>query len=220
MKNIYSTLLAMFIGLVTFAQTTTFGVKAGLISSSIKGDADQSLQSVLDFTNGMVTSASRTGFYGGAFINIPLGKGFILEPGINYAQKGYELNGSFDIKGAEFIGANAKAKLQSDYIDIPLLLKAEMGGLQIFAGPQISYLMNAKVKTTAGALGFDILNKTFDVSDQFNRLDAALTGGIAYQFKNGLGISGSYEHGMKKLDKGNNMAAYNRAFKIGLSLSL
>ena len=73
MKNIYTTTLAMFIGFSTFAQSTSFGVKAGLISSSIKGDADQSLQSVLDFTNGMVTSASRTGFYGGAFVNISLG---------------------------------------------------------------------------------------------------------------------------------------------------
>ncbi len=220
MKNIYLTTLAIFIGLSTFAQSTSFGVKAGLISSSIKGDANQSLQSVLDFTNGMVTSASRTGFYGGAFVNIPLGKGFILEPGLNYAQKGYELNGEFEIKGAEFIGANAKAKLQTDYIDLPLLLKADMAGLQIFAGPQISYLMNAKVKTTAGALGFDILNKTFDVTNQYNRVDAALMGGVGYQFKNGLGLSAAYEHGLKKLDKNNNLAAYNRTFKVGLSLSL
>ncbi len=220
MKNIYTILVAVLITYSSFAQSTSFGVKAGLISASVKGDANQSLQSILDYSNGMVTSASRTGFYGGAFVNIPIAAGFILEPGLNYAQKGYELNGDFNIKGVEFIGANATAKLQTDYIDLPLLLKADLGGLQIFAGPQLSYLMNAKVKTTAGALGFNILNKTFDITDQYNRFDAAITGGIGYQFKNGLSVSGSYEHGLKKIDANNNLAAYNRVYKIGLGISL
>lgn len=208
----------MFIFISSFSQKTSFGIKAGFISSSIKGEADKSLQSILEYANGMVTSANRTGFFGGAFVNFPLGKGFILEPGINYTQKGYQLVGDFNIKGAEFIGANAKASLQSDYMDLPLLLKADVGGLQLFAGPQISYLINAKVRTTAGALGFNILNKSFDVSDQYNRFDAGLTGGIGYQFKNGISLSGSYEHGLQKLDDGNNLAAYNRNFKIGLGI--
>ena len=174
------------------------------------------LTSLLDYTNDAIQSGSRTGFFAGGFVNIPLSEGISIEPGMYYAQKGYSLKGELNIKGAEFIGANAKAQLNSHYIDIPVVLKADMGGFQVFAGPQISYLVKADLRTTAGILGFNILNKTFDATSQFNKWDAGLTGGIGYQFNNGATITASYDHGLSKADANKNFEAYNRSFKVGV----
>ena len=203
---------------VAFAQKPSFGVRAGLASYSIKGDASNSLKSILEYTNGMVTTSGRTGFFGGAYASIPLGGGFSFEPGLYYTQKGYTMKGDLNIKGLEFLAANATAKLQSDYLDIPVLLKADLGGLQVFVGPQFSYLMKSNLKTTAGALGFNVLDKTFDMTTNFNKWDMGVTGGIGYQFSNGINVNASYDYGLSKIDANKNFDAYNRGFKVGLGL--
>jgi len=215
-------LLILCVLTATFAkaqQKTTIGIKAGLLSTEMKGDAVNSLKGLLDFTNGMVTTKGRTGFFAGGNVSVPLGKSVTIEPGIYYSQKGYELNGSIDIKGLGFLGANAKAQLQSQYIDIPLLVKFNLDGLQIFAGPQVSYLTKGNLKTTAGILGINLLNKTFDATSQLSRWDAALTGGVGYKFSNGMDISASYYYGLMKMDANNSINSFNRGFKLGLGIS-
>jgi hypothetical protein len=200
-------------------QAPSFGIRGGTSIATLKGDATSSLNSVLDYTNGAVSEAYRTGFYGGTYVNIPLGHGISVEPALYYAQKGYELKGELGIKGAEFIGANAKARLTTHYIDLPVVLKADLGGLQLFAGPQVSYLASAGLRTTAGVLGFNLLNKKMDATQQFNRWDAGITGGVGYQFANGVNISAAYDHGLSRVDAGQNMNAYNRSVKVGLGFT-
>lgn len=203
----------------SFAQISpSFGVRAGILSSGIRGDAPESLNNLLDFTNGMVTTADHTGFFAGVNVNLPVSENFSVEPGIYYSQKGYDLNGNLTGKGLDVIGVNAKASLQTQYIDIPVLLKGNFGGLQIFAGPQVSYLTQANLKTTAGLLGFNLLNTTMDATHQLNRWDAGVTGGIGYQFENGINIMASYDHGLMKADANKNMNAYNRAIKLGIGI--
>jgi hypothetical protein len=211
-------LLLSTIALSTFAmaQTTpSFGIKAGVSSSTIKGEAVNSLNGLIDYANDAITSNSRTGFFAGGNVSIPVGESFSIEPGVYYAQKGYELRGELNIKGAEFIGANAKAQLQSHYIDVPVLLKANVGGFQVFAGPQVSYLAKADLRTTAGVFGFNVFNRKMDASEELNRWDAGITGGIGYQFNNGFNLSASYDHGLSKVDANKSFDAYNRSFKIG-----
>jgi hypothetical protein len=212
-------LLLLFIVITStgFAQVTaSFGVRAGFSSAGMRGDAVNSLGNLLDFTNGMVTTNNRSGYFAGVYTSLPLGNIIAVEPGIYYSQKGYELNGALNVKGLEFLGANAKAQLQSSYIDVPVLLKANMGGFHVFAGPQVSYLTGANLKVTAGLLGFNLLNKTMDASNQFNRWDMGLLAGVGYQFANGLNITAAYDHGMQKTDAGKDLDAYNRSFKIGI----
>lgn len=205
---------------IAFAQTNpSFGIRAGVSSASMKGDAANSLNDLLDFTNGRITTGNHTGFFGGGYVNIPVTGQFSVEPALYYTQKGYELRGELNLKGLDFLGANAKAKLTSSYIDLPILLKGNFNGLQVFAGPQISYLAKSDLKTTAGILGFNLLNKTMDATEQFNRWDAGITGGVGYQFANGLNISAAYDHGLSRADKNKNMEAYNRSFKVGVGIS-
>lgn len=201
-----------------FAQTPVIGVEAGLSSFGMRGDAVNNLKDLLDFTDGMVKTQNRTGFYAGVNTSIPLGAGVSLEPGIYYTQKGYEMVGDFAIKGAEFLGANAKAKLQNDYIDVPVLIKADLGGLQVFGGPQISYLASSKLRTTASVLGFNLLNETLDAKDQFNSWDMGLMGGVGYQFKNGFNVNASYNYGLGKVDANKNVNGYNNGFKVGIGI--
>ncbi len=212
-------LLSSFVALSSFvfAQSSapSFGIKAGVSNSSLSGDAVNSLQGLVNVSNGAVTTSSRTGFFAGGYASIPVASNFSIEPGIYYSQKGYAVQGSFNVKGAAFLSAGAKAQLDMSYFDVPVLAKVNVSGLQIFAGPQVSYLASANLHTTAGALGFNFVNSTMDAKNQFNQWDVALTGGIGYQFANGFSVSAAYDHGLSKVDKGQNFNAYNRAVKVG-----
>ena len=220
MKKQFLLLSLTVITITGWSQTSpSIGIKAGLSSASMRGDAVNNLNDLLDFSNGMVTTRNRTGFFAGAYATLPISKSVAIEPGLYYAQKGYELQGELGFKGLEFLGANAKATLQSDYVDIPVLLKVNTGGFQIFAGPQISYLATSKLKTSAGVLGFNVFNNTLDATDQFNRWDMGLTAGIGYQFKGGVNVSAAYDYGLSKVDANKNVNGYNNAIKIGLGIS-
>jgi hypothetical protein len=211
---------SIIISTLTIAQVRpSFGVRAGVSSSGMRGDAVNNLKDMLDFTNGMITTGNRTGLFAGGYATIPLSDVLSVEPALYYSQKGYELKGELNIKGAEFLGVNAKAKLNSQYIDLPVMLKANMKGIQLFAGPQISYLAKADLNTTAGAFGINVLNRKMDATDQFNKWDASLTGGIGYQFTNGLNVMASYDHGLSKVDANQNMNSYNHSIKVGVGFS-
>jgi hypothetical protein len=217
MKKHILLIAAFSISLLSFAQSkTSFGVRAGVSYAGLRGEAMGNLNDLVDYTDGWVTTRGRLGFFAGGFANIPITNSFSMEPGIYYSQKGYIMRGELGIKGIEFLGANAKAALNMHYIDIPVLLKANVGGLQLFAGPQLSYLAKADLRTTAGAFGFNVYDKTYDATEQINRLDASLTGGIGYLFSSGLNITANYEHGLSKVDAGKRYNAYNRSVKIGV----
>jgi hypothetical protein len=220
MKKQFLLFASLAITAFGFAQNApSFGIRAGMTSTSMRGDAVSSLNDLIDYTNGMITTGNRKGFFAGGFVSIPLSQQIAIEPGVYYSQKGYSLNGALNQKGVEILNLNAKAQLQSQYIDLPVLLKANVGGLEIFAGPQVSYLTKADLRTSAGILGFNILNKKMDATEQMNRWDAGVTGGIGYQFKNGFGVSAAYDHGLSKADANKNMETYNRAFKVGAAFS-
>ncbi|MBA4140133.1 MAG: PorT family protein [Segetibacter sp.] len=221
MKKQILLLIAITISTLTMAQLKpAFGVRGGVSSANMRGDAVNSLGNILDFTNGMITTGNRTGFFAGGYAAIPLGDVMSVEPALYYSQKGYELKGALDVKGMGFLGANAKARLNAQYIDIPVLLKANINGFQVFTGPQVSYLMDAGLRTTAGVFGINLLNTKLDATSQFNRLDAGITGGIGYQFTNGLNVMASYDHGLTKVDANRSLNSYNRSFKVGIGMSL
>lgn len=220
MKKKILLILAVVISIAGFSQSKVYyGFRAGVSSADMRGDAVESLDNVLDFADDYISTGSRTGFYTGAYIGIPLGNTFSVEPGLNYSQKGYHVKGSLSVKGVDVLGINAKAQLQLNYLELPVLLKANIGGLQLFAGPQISYLINSDLKVSAGALGFNVLSYKLPVTSQFNHWDAGITGGIGYQFSNGINLAASYDYGLSKVDANKNIDAYNRMMKIGVGFT-
>lgn len=217
MKKQLLLIAAIIISTFAMAQVTpSFGIRAGLSSAGMRGDAVSNLNNIVDVANGMITTHNKTGFFAGAYAAIPVSEKFSVEPALYYTQKGYSLNGSLAMKAVKFLGVSAKADLNLEYIDLPVLLKANLNGFQVFAGPQISYLTKANFKTTAGVLGINLLNKKLDATAQFNRWDAGLTGGIGYQFSNGVNLTAAYDYGLSKVDANKSLNAYNHAFKVGL----
>ena len=207
----------IFLTIVTAHAQIKKGIYAGTTFTNWRGDATESLGNLVDATNGIITTEGKTGFFAGAFVEIPIGENISIQPGATYAQKGYAMKGDYSINKLEFIGVNASAKVNSQYIDLPLLLKVQPAkGLEIFAGPQVSFLLKSEMKLDAGALGFSFFKKTMDMTDQINPIDMGLTGGIGYAFDNGFFVSASYDHGLSKLDKNENFKAYNQAFKAGI----
>lgn len=220
MKKQILLLVAIAITTISFAQKkTSAGIKAGISHSGLRGNAMNNLQELIDFADGYISTSNRTGFFAGANIAVPLTNNISIEPGLYYSQKGYALKGEMNIKGLEFLGANAKASLNTQYIDLPVLVKASLGGFQLFGGPQLSYLAKADLRTTAGALGFNLYDNKFDATDELNKWDAGLVGGLGYQLSNGMNISASYEHGLSKVDANKRFESYNRSFKIGVGFS-
>jgi hypothetical protein len=220
MKKKFLLIVSVAVAATGFAQSKiSYGFKAGVSSATMRGDAVQSLNDVVDFAKDYVSTGSRTGFFTGTYVGIPLGKSISVEPGLYYSQKGYQLKGSLNVKGVDVLGVNAKVQLQMNYVELPVLLKVNVGGLQLFAGPQISYLVNAHLKASAGALGFNVLSYKLPVTSQFNHWDAGITGGIGYQFKNGLNLSASYDYGLSKVDAKSNFNAYNQMYKVGVGFS-
>ena len=214
----YKILLAIcsLFSLASFAQQITFGAGAGIINTGMRGNAVESIQQLLDVTNGVLNTKSVTGFYAGGFTNIPVSENLSIEPGLYYSAKGYELSGSYSVKGIGLLSAHASTRLHSSYIDVPLLLKINLNGFQVFAGPQLSYLTSAKITTSAGISIFNLITNKADVTNRLNRWDGGLTAGGGYQFSNGIRITGSYEHGLSKVDAGQNTNTYNKAFKLGV----
>ncbi|MGB8192114.1 MAG: porin family protein [Chitinophagaceae bacterium] len=219
MKNTILLFIAFTIASISFAQQPSFGVRAGYVSSGMRGEAVNNFKNLLDFTDGMITTSNHSGFFAGGYASIPVGEIVSIEPGLYYSQKGYDVKGTLKGKGVELLGVNAGAKLTSQYIDLPVLIKANISGFQVFAGPQVSYLAKSDLRTTAGVLGFNLLNTKMDATEQFNRWDVGLTGGVGYQFANGVNISAAYDHGLSKVDANQNFDSYNRAFKVGVGVT-
>jgi Outer membrane protein beta-barrel domain len=220
MKKFFTlTVLSAFIITSTKAQIS-YGVQAGVNIANWQGDAMQSLNDVVDLSNGYITTRSRTGFNVGTYVNIPLTEQISFEPGVMYSQKGYTMQGDLKIDALKFLGVNASAKVESHYIDMPLLLKAEVAkGLSIYAGPQISYLANTNLHVNSSILGISLLNRKLDLTDNFNRVDMGIVGGLGYQFDNGVNIKAGYDYGLSKLDKNENFKAYNRVIKLSVGFS-
>jgi len=211
--------ICLVVSVAAFAQRIQYGVGAGVTYFSIRGAATSNLNQALNFTNGIVTTRPVAGFYSGGYATFPVTDNFSVEPGLYYSSKGYAITGKYSVKGIDILSANATANLNTSYIELPLLLKANFNGLLLFAGPQIAYLTSARIKTTAGLAGINLFQSSLDITSQLNKWDAAIIGGIGYQFTNGLRITAAYERGLSKVDAAQNMVSYNEGFKVGAGIS-
>ena len=198
----------------------TYGIRSGVNYATWKGDDIQIIQDLVDKTDGYVVTKGRTGMHIGGYVKIPISEVFSFEPGLEYSKKGYSLKGDFQIPVLKYLGVNARAQVQSHYIDIPLVMKANVyKGLNVYAGPQVSYLLRSTLNAKIGVLGITLFNRGFGITERFNKVDMGLTGGIGYEFGNGLNIQAGYDYGLSKLDKNDNYQAYNRVVKISVGYS-
>ena len=198
----------------------SYGIRAGANFSKWQGDDLQIVEDLVEKTDGYLVTKGLTGFHAGGYVNIPISETFSFEPGLEYSKKGYSIKGDLKIDALKFLAVNAGAQVQQHYIDIPLVLKANVvKGLQVYAGPQVSYLVRSTLNAKVGVLGISLFNKGFGITERFNKVDLGLTGGIGYQFGNGINLRAGYDYGLSKLDKNDNYAAYNRVVKVSVGFT-
>ena len=198
----------------------TYGVRSGINYAKWQGEDLQIIEDLIDKTDGYIVTKGRTGMHIGGYVHIPLSETFAFEPGLAYSKKGYSLKGDFQIPVLKYLGINARAQVQSHYIDIPLLIRANVyKGLNVYAGPQVSYLVRSTLNAKIGVLGITLFNRGVGITERFNKIDMGLTGGVGYQFENGLNVQAGYDYGLSKLDKNDNYSAYNRVVKVSVGFS-
>lgn len=216
-RKIFFSFLCTFLLIHVMQAQVSYGIRAGVNFAKWQGDDLQIIEDLLDKTDGYVVTKGKTGIHIGGYVNIPISRTFSFEPGIAYSKKGYAIKGDFQIPVLKYLGINAGARVQSHYIDIPLVLKANLvKGLKIYAGPQVSYLVHSSLNAKLGILGISIFNKGVGITGRFNKADLGLTGGIGYEFDNGINLQAGYDYGLSKLDKNDNYEAYNRVVKVSV----
>jgi hypothetical protein len=135
MKNLITVCLMAFFGLFGMASLHAqndnpwFGVRAGTVISKA------------NFEGGMldVDSKSKFGFDLAAVFDFPIGDVFSFGPEVHWVQRNTEAEGATENEGFT-------QKL--DYIHVPVLVRLHFGrpsGLQVFAGPSLDYLLDAKI---------------------------------------------------------------------------
>lgn len=216
-KKILITLLCSGVMATEIQAQVQFGIRSGVNFSKWEGQDLQVIEDLLEKTDGYLVTKGKTGYHIGGYLRIPISKTFSFEPGLQYSKKGYRIMGDFQIPVLKYFGINAGAQVQSHYIDVPLVIKARViKGLQVYAGPQVSFLARSTLNAKLGVLGISIFNRGFGITERFNRVDLGLTGGIGYELDNGLNIQAGYDHGLSPLDKNENYRAFNRVVKVSV----
>jgi outer membrane immunogenic protein len=173
--------------------TGTFGISAGI---NVANMTFKSQGVSASFT-------SVVGFKGFVFYDVPLGSSFSLQNELGY-----------DGMGTKFTDPNTGDQFSEavNYLTLSILPKynVQHTGLSFFAGPSISFLLNAK-STGGGTSQSD--------TDTYNSVDLFGVIGTEYFFPGGFGITARYMGGLTNIAKGtsNGESAHNSAFSFTLA---
>lgn len=182
-KIILSLGLLVGVASVANAQTgTTFGLKAGINYSTVTGDEVEDVE-------------SKIGLQAGAFANFGLSDLISIQPEVLYSQKGTGFEEDEDVK------------FKLNYIDVPILVKVNAGGLFFEGGPQVGFLAGAKA--TNG-------DDDEDIKDDFNSIDFGYAVGLGYQVESGPMIGLRYNGGISNIikDGDDDVSARNSTFQL------
>jgi len=193
------------------AQSVTIGPMAGVSFSSFSGDdADAFSDTGFDLDKG-----TRTGFALGGFAEFEFGSNFAVEPQLLYIQKGAKYDGSVDVGTGTPVDVSAGINL--DYIQLPVLLKAELRKPEskvtpsVFVGPAIGFNLGCKI--TAEGDGQDASEDCPD--DTFKSTDFSLVFGAGLEFGR-LSLQGRYDMGLGSVADADGVDVKNSGWLITL----
>ncbi|WP_066835398.1 porin family protein [Rufibacter ruber] len=191
MKKIVLFIAAAFS--ISFAQAQNgprVGIKAGVSYSNLSGDLDN--QDIYD---------NKFGFTGGLTANFPLtSDGFLsIQPELLYTQKGYQYSDEkFSRAGVDY---KYKGDVNFNYLELPVLLRVNAGGLFFEGGPQLSYLLGVRNNTEIQVGGNKYEDKDVIDKDDLSELEIGYAAGIGYQLQNGLSLGLRYNGSINSLAK-------------------
>ncbi|WP_445731408.1 porin family protein [Mariniflexile sp.] len=175
-----------------------FGIKGGVnFSNMYTEDVDD---------NNVLTS-----FNAGLYVSMPVTDFLAIQPEFLFSRKGSELT-------YDNVFATGKAKFKLNYIEVPVLLKANITpNFNIHAGPYVAYLIDAQItnETDSGSFDFeDNLN-----NDDFNKFDAGVSVGIGFDFET-IGIGARYNYGLTTVGKERSFGSGAYTFPDGKNSNL
>ena len=187
-KTILSLALLAGITSAANAQTTRFGIKAGVNYTTFSGD-------------NVENAKYKFGAVGGLAANIGLSQSLSIQPELLYSQKGTE------IKGTDF-------KFKLNYIELPIMFRYTLSdgkGPFLQAGPQVGYLAKVKLSNGDG-------NEIKLDNDAYQKLELGYVAAVGYQLESGLSIEGRFNGGINSVgkDDGANDQQRNRVFSVQL----
>ena len=134
-KIILVLILAALVSNISFAQSSKsdtrksfqFGLKVGSNFSNVYDTKDNTFKSDI-----------KMGLAAGAFLTLPIGSFFGIQPEILYSEKGYKSTGTT-------LGNAYTLTRTSSFIDVPIFLAIKpVKFLSILVGPQYSYLLKER----------------------------------------------------------------------------
>jgi len=190
MKRVSLVILAFIALATTGTAQIKYGAKAGVNLAKLTGKSDGESDN-LD---------TKTGLHIGGLVEIPVSEKFSVMPELNFDQWG----GQMDESGIT-------AKLNLSYLNIPVLAKFNAGGLGIYAGPQIGFLMSAKIK---------VEDEDEDIKDSFKGTDFGAVFGAEYNFAYGIFVTARYNLGLSKISEESDDDNYakNSAITFGVGI--
>lgn len=195
MKNRFYewTLIIMFTFVSTAfvtAQSTAFGVKAGLNLSNLTGGDPGA------------TYDSRSGFHAGIFMREKFSK-VAIQPEILLSTQ------STDVSSTAFGDYQDKFA----YLNVPIMLKFYIiDGLNIHAGPQFGFLLDGD-RTYSGPLG----SGSDDIKDYYKSSDISLSLGAGWDIPFGLSADFRYNIGVQDINEASSgEKVQSRVFQLSL----
>lgn len=190
--KIWITAIATVFSTTLFAQQmahnenrTTFGLRGGVNFATINGK--NGIGARLD-------NNINTGFHAGLNVEIPIGSGIYLQPGILYSQK-----------GAEFSGDN---EVDLSYAEVPvnLIYKPILGTGRMLLGfgPYVGVGIDGKVKGSNGiSTDVEFVTKS-NATDpgsiyQFKRIDGGANFLAGYEFRNNFSFQINAQLGLAQI---------------------
>ncbi|MCL9806142.1 PorT family protein [Flavobacterium amniphilum] len=186
MKKLLFAAVAVFAFGTANAQGMKFGAKAGLNMADWYGDDAEGAD-------------SRTSFHVGGFAEFKVSDKFAVQPELLYSSQGAKGEG---------------AKINTDYINLPVMAKFyATDKLSIEAGPQIGFLMSAKLKPESGG-------GSQDVKDQLKSTDFGVNFGLGYNFTDNISGNLRYNLGLSEVpDSADVSDVKNGVFSLSLGYS-
>lgn len=138
--------------------------------------------------------SNKVGLHFGIFTKIPVTDLISFQPELLYTNTGSKVSyGGTDIE--DLLGIEpGELRFNLNYIQLPLALTANLGPLNIHAGPYVSYLVSANVKNLRYSNLSGSESTTLDRND-FNKFDYGLLGGIGFDVRN-VTIGVRYNYGL------------------------
>jgi len=185
-KNNMLLTIAIVLSSPCYSQAVYFKIKAGSNISNIRSGG------------GSTRAGYRLGFHCGGLALVKLSSRVALQPEISYSTQGRKYSSTF---------SNSTTIL--NYINLPVLFQLKLGtGFRLQAGPQIGFLIAAKVKRDGQV--YDL-----DIKRSYRLVDIAYSGGLCYLNQSRIGVDVRWVRSLIPITLGPH-EQNNNVFQLGL----